>query len=297
MATRTVDELDGKRKREEDRDEARRELEAAMARFAAAELSSSDAGTAPGRSEERVGAGAVSLSSEASKPSRKLCCALDGTGVPALPGETAGRAGKDGSNPSGSLRAGTREAKVGVLWVSETDDEGRAHGRRRGGSVRGIESAAETPGEESPFERRLLRELAAAGCAPQDMDVCDGDGAEWIRRCSTTGSRTPTRSSTSTMRRNTCGRRRAPATTPATRPRRGRRGCAECSRRAASTTCWPTCGGAAATPRNAAGAVGYLAERRDRMRYDKHLAAGLPIGSGSSRRAARFVAHPQPVVH
>ena len=27
-------------------------------------------------------------------------------------------------------------------------------------------------------------------------------------------------------------------------------------------------------------AVGYLAERRDRMRYDKHLAAGLPIGSG-----------------
>ena len=27
-------------------------------------------------------------------------------------------------------------------------------------------------------------------------------------------------------------------------------------------------------------AVGYLVERRDRMRYDKHLAAGLPIGSG-----------------
>ena len=27
-------------------------------------------------------------------------------------------------------------------------------------------------------------------------------------------------------------------------------------------------------------AFGYLAERRDGMRYDKHLAAGLPIGSG-----------------
>ena len=47
MATRTVDESDRKRKREEDRDEARRELDAAMARFAAAELSCLDAGTAP----------------------------------------------------------------------------------------------------------------------------------------------------------------------------------------------------------------------------------------------------------
>ena len=37
MAKRTVDELDGKRKREEARDEARRELDATMAKFAAAE--------------------------------------------------------------------------------------------------------------------------------------------------------------------------------------------------------------------------------------------------------------------
>ena len=34
-------------------------------------------------------------------------------------------------------------------------------------------------------------------------------------------------------------------------------------------------------------AVGCLAERRDRMRYDKHLAAGLPIGSGIVERATR----------
>ena len=38
MAKRTVDGLDGKRKREEARDEARRELDAAMAKFAALDL-------------------------------------------------------------------------------------------------------------------------------------------------------------------------------------------------------------------------------------------------------------------
>ena len=76
-----------------------------------------------------------------------------------------------------------REAKVGALWVSETDAEGRP--RMVAGTAvlfAGIESAAETPGEESPFERRLLRELAAAGCEPRDVEVCVGDGAEWIRR-------------------------------------------------------------------------------------------------------------------
>ena len=40
-----------------------------------------------------------------------LRCALGGTGVPALPSETAGRVGKDGG------RAHTREAKVGGLWI------------------------------------------------------------------------------------------------------------------------------------------------------------------------------------
>ena len=67
--------------------------------------------------------------------------------------------------------------------MSETDAQGRPR-VVAGAAVlfAGIESAAETPGEESPFERRLLRELAAAGCAPQDVEVCVGDGAEWIRR-------------------------------------------------------------------------------------------------------------------
>ena len=49
-----------------------------------------------------------------------LSVALDGTGVPARPSETAGRAGKDGA-------ARTREAKVGALWVTVPDGQG---GRR-----------------------------------------------------------------------------------------------------------------------------------------------------------------------
>ena len=97
--------------------------------------------------------GGVSLAREASKPGRKLCCAMDGTGVPALPSEAAGRSGKDGG------RAGTREAKVGALWVSETDAEGRP---------RMVEGAA------------VL--FAGIESAPGDVEVCVGDGAEWVRR-------------------------------------------------------------------------------------------------------------------
>ena len=317
MAKRTVDELDGKRKREEARDEARRELDATMARFAALELACSESGSAPaalldrrlrevalesarrglgaacgkddtapgtcpdcgGRTrlsrrgkaavETVVGTVRVEMARRACRecgrswrprerlldiegsmtpaarrlasvagseacceradelarelaglnlgakrierttravgadlearrkaalepatagppalPERKslkagrvLCCALDGTGVPARPSETVGRAGKDGE------RAATREAKVGALRVSERDGAGRP--RTVPGSVvlfAAVESAAETPGGESEFERRLLRELAAAGHAPEDVGFAVGDGAGWVRR-------------------------------------------------------------------------------------------------------------------
>ena len=82
---------------------------------------------------------------------------IHGTGVPARPSETAGRAGKAGE-------ARTREAKVGALWVAEPDGKG---GRRTvDGSVRyfaAVESAADDAQGDSPVARRLLRELAAAG--------------------------------------------------------------------------------------------------------------------------------------
>ena len=215
-----------------------------------------------------------SLAREASKPGRKLCCAVDGTGVPARPSETAGRAGKDGG------RAGTREAKVGALWVSETDAQGRP--RMVAGTAvlfAGIESAAETPGEESPFERRLLRELAAAGCAPQDVEVCVGDGAEWIRRVfddwfpDATGIVDYYHATeylwaaararldgdlAKTWAKRLCAMLRAGRLDDVLDSLRERGGDVEECRKA----------------------VAYLDARRDRMRYDECLAEGLPIGSG-----------------
>ena len=47
MAKSTVEESDGKRKREEEREEVRRELVAVMAKFAVAELACSGGGAAP----------------------------------------------------------------------------------------------------------------------------------------------------------------------------------------------------------------------------------------------------------
>ena len=111
------------------------------------------------------------------KEGRILCVGLDGTGVPALPSETAGRKGKDGG------RATTREAKVGAVWVVEPDGEGGM--RPAPGSTRyfaAVESAEDDAKGDSPVARRLLRELAALGFAPEDVGVALGDGADWLRR-------------------------------------------------------------------------------------------------------------------
>ena len=226
------------------------------------------------RTETEAGGG-VSLAREASKPGRKLCCALDGTGVPALPSETAGRPGKDGG------RAGAREAKVGVLWVSETDEAGRPR-MVEGAAVlfAGIESAAETPGEESPFERRLLRELAAAGCAPRDVEVCVGDGAGWIRRVFDDWF--PDAEKIVDFYH---------ATEYLWAAARARHGDSDLARAWAKKLCGMLKAGRlgdvlddlrqrGAAVEECRKAAAYLAERRDRMRYDEHLADGLPIGSG-----------------
>ena len=45
-----------------------------------------------------------------------------------------------------------------------------------------VESAADDAEGDSPVARRLLRELAALGYAPDDVGVCLGDGADWLRR-------------------------------------------------------------------------------------------------------------------
>ena len=84
---------------------------------------------------------------------------------------------------------GTREAKVGALWLLEPDGEAvcarwttpceRVAQRR---AFAGVESTADDAAGDSPVARRLLRELAAAGYAPDDVRVCIGDGAAWLRR-------------------------------------------------------------------------------------------------------------------
>ena len=90
------------------------------------------------------------------------------------------------------------------------------------------------------------------------------------------------------MGRSTSGRRRAPATAPAPiPPGTGRRGCAGCSGAGRADE-------VLAALRRAGGdecdkAAGYIAERRDRMRYDEYLARGLPIGSGRVEAACKTV--------
>ncbi len=409
MAKRTVDELDGKRKREEARDEARRELDAVMAKFAAAELACSEPGSAPAalldrrlrevalesarrglgaacgkddtapgtcpdcggrtrlsrrgkaavetvagtvrvemarracrecgrswrprerlldiegsmtpaarrlasvagseacheradelarelaglnlgakrieRTTRAVGADLEALPERKSlKAGRVLCCALDGTGVPARPSETVGRAGKDGE------RAATREAKVGALWVSERDGAGRP--RTVPGSVvlfAAVESAAETPGGESEFERRLLRELAAAGWAPEDVGFAVGDGAGRVRRLfddwfpkservvdyyhaaehlwAAARARHGPGDLAAAWAKKLCGMLKAGRVDDVLAELRQRgAGLPECERVAA-----------------------HIAERRDRMRYDDHLRRGLPIGSGRVEAACKTV--------
>jgi len=155
---------------------------------------------------------------------RILCVGLDGTGVPALPSETAGRKGKDG-------RATTREAKVGAVWVAEPDGEGGT--RPAPGSTRhfaAVESAEDDAKGDSPAWRWGTARTGFGGCTGR-------------------GSRTRSASWTSSTPRSTCGRRRGAATGTTRRPRSGgRRSCAGCSRRGGWTTCWRRCGAPAREP-------------------------------------------------
>ncbi len=234
--------------------------------------------------------GALSVASGGGKvPTRKplkegeiLCLAVDGTGVPARPSETAGRSGKDGA-------ARTREAKVGALWLLEPDGEG---GRRTvDGSVRyfaAIESAEDDAGGDSPVARRLLRELAAAGYGPEDVGVCIGDGAEWLRRLFEEWfpNAVPIVDCfhAAEYAWAAANARYGPGT--------------DLAKRWATRLCRRLKTGdidrTLAALRRAGGgesarAARYIAERRGRMRYDEYLARGLPIGSGRVEAACKTV--------
>ena len=142
--------------------------------------------------------------------------------------------------------------------------------------------------------RRLLRELAAAGHAPDDVGVCIGDGAAWLRRLyddwfpdavpiadfiAAAGG-----AHASEYLWAAAGARYDPGT--------------DLARQWATKLCRLLRAGRAdevlAALRKAGGgecakAARYIGERRDRMRYDEYLARGLPIGSGRVEAACKTV--------
>lgn len=95
---------------------------------------------------------------------------MDGTGVPMVPAETEGRAGKRDGEP-----AHTREAKLGCVFTQTTVDRKGRPVREEGSTtyVGAIETAEE-------FGLRLYTEAWHRGWARAQKKVVMGDGAEWI---------------------------------------------------------------------------------------------------------------------
>lgn len=104
------------------------------------------------------------------QPIPKLYIAIDGTGVPMVPRETAGRLGKDATGT-----AKTREAKLGCLFTqTRLDAKGRPL-REEGSTtyVGAIEPAA-------AFGWRLYAEAVRRGVQRAARVIVLGDGAVWI---------------------------------------------------------------------------------------------------------------------
>ncbi|MHB8319297.1 MAG: ISKra4 family transposase [Acidimicrobiales bacterium] len=103
-------------------------------------------------------------------PVAKLYVGVDGTGIPAVPADTAGREGKD---PEG--RAHTREVKLGVVFTQTTvDDEGFA--------IRDPHSSSYVSTLEpvEHFGTLVYAEASRRGSAKAKEVVVLGDGAVWI---------------------------------------------------------------------------------------------------------------------
>jgi hypothetical protein len=99
-----------------------------------------------------------------------LYCAIDGTGVPVVPHETAGRPGKGAAG-----QAKTREVKLGCVFTQTRMDEKRRPVRDENSTtyVGAIESA-------EAFGRRLYAEAVRRGVARAARVIVLGDGAVWI---------------------------------------------------------------------------------------------------------------------
>ena len=95
---------------------------------------------------------------------------MDGTGVPVVGKETAGRMGKQDGQP-----AHTREAKVGCVFTQTTVD-GEGYPIREEGSTTYV-GAIETAEE---FGRRIYAEAWRRGWGRAQKKVVLGDAADWI---------------------------------------------------------------------------------------------------------------------
>ena len=105
-----------------------------------------------------------------STPVAKLYVAMDGTGVPTVPADTTGRAGK---YPDG--RARTREVKLGVLFTQTSVDQD-GHPVRDPGSSSYIATLQAAP----HFGSLVYAETRRRGSAAAHQLIVLGDGAPWI---------------------------------------------------------------------------------------------------------------------
>ena len=104
------------------------------------------------------------------KPIPILYVQMDGTGVPVVKKETAGRSGKNDGQP-----AHTREVKLGCVFTQQGWDE-------QGYALRDPDSTTYTGAIESAaeFGKRLYLEAWNRGWSQAGKKVVIGDGAEWI---------------------------------------------------------------------------------------------------------------------
>jgi hypothetical protein len=105
-----------------------------------------------------------------SGPIPVMYVAVDGTGVPMVPSELEGRAGKQ---PDGSAK--TREVKLGCVFTQTTTDE-------EGLPMRDFQSTSYVAGFEpaADFMVRVRREAIRRRMAAALLVVLLGDGADWI---------------------------------------------------------------------------------------------------------------------
>lgn len=104
------------------------------------------------------------------KPIRMIYVQMDGTGIPVVKKETAGRQGKAEGQP-----AHTRECKLGCVFTQATWD-------KEGYAIRDPDSTTYTGAIETAeeFGRRMYAEASRRGWSRALLKVVMGDGAEWI---------------------------------------------------------------------------------------------------------------------